>query len=130
MVDTVTSTTLFNDKKRLVMQFTNLSDGSGESAVVKVDKSTFTGLDGTEPSSLAIEKIEGEVVGMSVKIYADHSTDVQIALLQTGPICLDYTEIGGLQTSGSGETGDITFTTSGHTSGDSYNLKLTMRKKD
>lgn len=131
MADTVNSKTIFNGSRKLIMQFTNLSDGTGESAVTKVDKSTYTGPDGTEPSSLMIEMIEGEAVGMEVYIYADHTTDVPIARIGgLGRFKIDYRPMGGVDTGGSGDTGDILFTTNGHASGDSYNIVLHMKKKD
>lgn len=130
MADAVSTKTLTDTPKRLVVQFTNLSDGTGESAVTKVDKSTFTGLDGTEPSSLVVERITGTIDGMEVRIYCDHTTDITIAQLAGGQVDLDYRDQGGLQTSGAGDTGDILFTTTGHSAGDSYNLVLHMRKKD
>ena len=129
MADTVTSTTIFNGKKRLVMKFTNQSDGTGESSVVKVDKSAFTGINGAEPSSLVVEKMEYVVSGMQVLVKANHTSALTLAVLQdTG--CFDWTEVGGLQTSGSGGTGDIEFTTVNHSSGDTYDITLYMRKKD
>lgn len=131
MADAVSSKTIFNGSRKLIMQFTNLSDGTGESAVVKVDKSTFTGPNGLEPSSLRIDKIEGEAVGMEVYIYSDHTTDVPIARIGgLGRFHIDYSPVGGIYTGGSGDTGDITFTTNGHSSGDSYNIVLHMTKKD
>ena len=42
MADTVTSQTIEDTPHKLVMKFTNTSDGSGESAVKKVDVSAFT----------------------------------------------------------------------------------------
>ena len=42
MADAVTSQTIIDTEKRIVMKFTNLSDGEGESAVKKVDVSTLT----------------------------------------------------------------------------------------
>ena len=39
MADAVTSQTLVDNDKTLVMKFTNISDGTGESAVKKVDVS-------------------------------------------------------------------------------------------
>ncbi len=130
MADAVSSKTIINTPTRLVMQFTNLSDGTGESAVIKVDKSTFTGPNGLEPSSLRIDKIEGEVSGMTVTIKANHTSNITIAQLSGNSICIDYLKAGGFQTSGAGGTGDIEFTTTGHSSGDSYNLVLSMWKKD
>jgi hypothetical protein len=130
MADTVSTVVLFNQPKRLVTKHLNLSDGTGESNVVKVDKSTYTGPDGTEPSCFAIEKIEYAIVGMSVAISIDQTTDVKLfQLSDTG--CLDFTSIGGVITRGDGSgTGDILFTTNGHTSGDTYDITLYLRKKD
>ncbi len=129
--DAVSSKTIFNGSKKLIMQFTNLSDSTGESAVVKVDKSTLTGPNGLEPSSLAIDKIEGSIDGMTVTIKANHTSAITVAQLGPGArINLDYSCEGGFQTSGSGGTGDIEFTTSGQAAGSSYNLVLHMRKKD
>lgn len=131
MADAVTSTTILNHPNRLVMKFTNNSDGTGESAVVKVDKSTFTGPNGLEPTQLVIETIKGDVTGMQVYLYADHTTDIPIARIGgLGIVDMDFRAIGGLQTTGAGETGDITLTTVSHSAGDSYDITISMIKKD
>ena len=131
MADSVTSKTLFNGSSKLIMQFTNLSDGTGESAVVKVDKSTFTGPNGLEPTEIVIEMIEGDAAGMEVLLIADHTTDLALARLGgLGRFKIDYRPMGGLHSSAAGDSGDIMFTTAGHSSGDSYNIVLHMRKKD
>lgn len=130
MADAVSTKVLLDTPKRYVVQFTNLSDGTGESGVTKVDKSTLTGLNGAEPSSLVVESIKGEVIGMSIRLYCDHTTDITIAQLQSGNVDLNYKAFGGFQTSGAGDTGDILLTTSGHTAGDSYTLLIEFRKKD
>ena len=41
MADTVTSQTIQDGERRAVMRFTNVSDGTGESAVKKVDVSAL-----------------------------------------------------------------------------------------
>jgi hypothetical protein len=131
MADAVSTTTLVNYPNRLVVKITNLSDGTGESAVVKVDKSTFTNKAGVEPTSLTIESIKGDVVGMEVYLYADHTTDVPIARLGgLGKVDMDFRSVGGIQTAGAGDTGDITLTTNGHAAGDSYDLTISMLKSD
>ena len=130
MADAVTTTTLHNSPRRLIVQITNLSDGTGESAVVKVDKSTFTGLNGLEPSSLAIEYIKGLVSGMSVTLKADRTSDLTIAQIGSGEVNIDFTCAGGFQTNTAGDTGDIVLTTAGHTAGDTYNLIISMVKKN
>lgn len=132
MADTVSTITLYNDKKRLIVKCMSRSDGTGETNVIKVDKSTFTGLNGLEPSSLAIEQIEWEVNGMEVVISVDRTTDIVLARLTgAGYGCMDYRDVGGLQTKGdSSQTGDILFSTSGHSAGDNYDVTLHLRKKD
>lgn len=131
MADAVTSKTIFNGSKKLIMHFTNKSDGTGESSVVKVDKSTFIGPNGLEPSSIAIDKIEGVVNGGILTIQANHTSTLTLAQLNPGGrIKLDFTASGGLQTSAAGGTGDIEFTLPASLTAGGYDLILTMRKKD
>ena len=47
MADAVTSQTLQDGDKSVVMKFTNISDGTGESAVKKVDVSALATQSGT-----------------------------------------------------------------------------------
>lgn len=130
MADTVDSLVVHAGRRRRTVRFTNRSDGTGESAVVKVDKSALTGLDGTEPSKLVVEKIQYSIEGMSVRLDWDHDTDDEVVTL-VGQGCLDWTNVGGLVDPGSaGGTGDILFTTNGHTAGDSYDITLHLRLKD
>jgi hypothetical protein len=129
MADAVASQTLINGPRKLVMKFTNVSDGTGEPNVIKVDKSTLTGPNGAEPTQLVIERIEYACDGLAVVISADHTTDVVLATV-SGYGRLDFKKAGGLQSSGAGGTGDILFTTKNHTAGDTYTILLYMRKKD
>lgn len=129
MADAVTTKTIFNGHRKLVMQFLSRSDGTGESGVTKVDKSTYVDINGIEPTSLVIERIEGEVSGMEVLVYVDHTSDENLLRLSSGIVKLDYRSVGGLQTNGAGDTGDILFSTNLHAAGDTYNLTFYMRKK-
>ncbi len=130
MADTVDVITLYNNPQKLAVLLLSRSDGTGESNVVKVDKSTLTGLDGTEPTGLVIEKIEYDVSGMEVLLSYDHTTDLRAIRLQSGFGCFDFTDVGGLYRTGSGDTGDLLLSTNGHSAGDSYAIKLVLRKKD
>lgn len=122
MGDAVTSQTLFNGSKRTVRKFTNLSDGTGESAVTKVDISTLTGT----PAAVRIMQAWYNTSGMSVTILFDHDTNDTSMVLQ-GDGHFDFREFGGVPDPAStGGTGDILFTTTGHTSGDSYNVILEL----
>lgn len=129
MADTVTTKTLFNSPKKLVVNLTSLSDGTGESNVVKVDKSTFTGLNGLEPTKLVVEKIVYDVSSMRVLLTWDQTSDETIAVLQ-GDGCIDWRKNGGNIGANTGGNGDILLTTANHAVGDGYNITLYLRKKD
>lgn len=124
MADAVTSQTIIDGDKNVVMKFTNLSDGTGESAVKKVDVSALNGA----PTEVRIKKVHYSVAGMVATLLWDADTDVPIMDLQ-GDGSFDAREFGGLQNNaGTGVTGDINLTTTGHTSGDSYTIILEMEK--
>lgn len=122
MADAVTTKVISSTIKEYVVQITNTSDGTGESAVVKIDKSTLS-IYGAEPSSIAIKKIEGNVDGMKVDLFWDRGTDVKIATLTQGYNKRKWCEYPSRDT-GSGGTGDVILTTTGHASGDSYDITL------
>ena len=131
MADAVTSQTLFDGDKHVVMKFTNISDGTGESAVKKVDVSALNAdIYGNTCSSVATEKIWWQCIGMKVRLFFDATSDAFIIELgenQSG--YHDYSEFGGIKNNaGSGKTGDIDFTTVGHSSADTYTITLKMRK--
>lgn len=124
MADAVTSQMLVDGPRRVVIKLTNASDGTGESAVLKVDVSTLVGA----PDRVRINRIHYNTNGMSARLLWDATTDVTICEL-AGSGTLDFTEFGGLSNNaGAGVTGDILLTTVGHSSGDSYLLVLEMSK--
>ena len=131
MADAVTSQTIVDGEKTVVQKFTNISDGTGESAVVKVDVSGLAASQlGKTCTGVTIEKIWWQCIGMKVRMFFDATSDAFIIELgenQSGHH--DYSEFGGLKNNaGSGVTGDIDFTTVGHSSADTYTVILMMRK--
>ena len=131
MAATVASQTLADGPKTAVLKLTNISDGTGESAVTKVDVSALqTSADGDTCTGVTIERIWWQCIGMKVQILWDATTDlfcIELGENQSGDH--DYTKFGGLtNNSGSGKTGDVNFTTVGHTSGDTYTVILYLRK--
>lgn len=125
MVDAVTSQKLVDGARSVVYSFTNLSDGTGEAAVLKVDVSGLN----EAPATVKIEKIHYDISGMQVEVLWDADTDVIAAILSTGQGTIDYSAFGGLiNNAGAGVTGDIKFTTVGHTANDSYTIILEMKK--
>jgi len=133
MADAVTATTVEDGPKKAIIYCTNTSDGTGESAVTKVDVSELSSLqDGTACSKVRIEKIVFTNVGMGVKILWDASTDVIAAQLPADySDTLDYSDLSGLPNvaASGGNTGDIQFTTVGHSSGDTYSIVLHCLKQ-
>lgn len=130
MADTVSTNVIFSSSSRRVIQCLSVSDGSGESGAVKIDKSTLTGMNGAEPSKFAVNKIVSNVDGMRVDIYFDRGTDVKIATCGQGWQVRDFHKFGGFVDTGSGGTGDVILTTTGHTSGDSYDILIDVRLID
>ncbi len=132
MADAVTSQTIQDGARHVIMSFTNVSDGTGESAVKKVDVSALGSdpVTGTACSGVAIQSIWFSTMGMSVKLLWDADTDVLAFHLPADYAdSLDMSEFTGLKNNaGTGVTGDIMLTTVGHSSGDAYTVILKMTK--
>lgn len=130
MADAVNSQTLFDGESQVVMKFNNVSDGTGESAVLKVDVSALTANNvGKACSAVSIRRITAMVNGMSVNLLWDADTDVSTVILAPGMYTLDFDSTAILgNNAGAGKTGDILFTTVGASSGDTYSIILEMIK--
>tara|TARA_R110000751_G_scaffold15939_2_gene51127 strand:- start:2616 stop:3017 length:402 start_codon:yes stop_codon:yes gene_type:complete len=130
MADAVTSQTLQDGDKSVVMKFTNISDGSGEAAVKKVDVSALQSQSGSGATctGVSIQQVWYELNGMTVDLVWDASTDVLCWTL-SGYGFFDFRSAGPLtNNSGGGKTGDLMFTTTGHGSGDRYSIMIKMGK--
>ena len=136
MADAVSSQTIVDTDKRVVMKFTNLSDGEGESAVKKVDVSALNSHpDGTACSRAIIDQIWYDVGGMRLTIDFDASTNVPALVLGGSAAAgnvqghMDFRSFGGVKnTLASGYDGDIDLTTHGHTAHDHYTIVLELSK--
>jgi hypothetical protein len=131
MADAVTSQTIQDGERKAVLKFTNASDGSGESAVKKVDVSALaTNSAGDTCTGVAINKIWWQCTGMSVKIEFDATSNVlAIGLSEDSNGFHDYSNFSGIpNNAGSGVTGDLDFTTVGAGSGDTYMIVLELIK--
>ena len=133
MADAVTATTVEDGPREAVFYLTNTSDGTGESAVTKVDVSALSSLqDGTACTGVRIKRITYTNVGMGVKLLWDASTDGIAAQLNADMSdTLDYSTFSGLPNvaASGGNTGDIKLTTVGHSSGDTYSIVLHCLKQ-
>ena len=130
MPDAVNTQTLFDGDSQAVMKFNNVSDGTGETAVLKVDVSALkANYIGKECTGVDIRRIVASVNGMSVNILWDATTDVSAFIVSPGMYTLDFDTTTILRNNaGVGKNGDILFTTVGASAGDTYSIILEMTK--
>lgn len=131
MADAVATQILFDGERMAIMKFTNISDGTGETKVTKVDASALS------PSSfdkacdgVTITNIHAMTHGMEVDMYWDATTDVFIlSVPQNNMYSMDLTKFGGLwNNAGAGKNGDVLFSTRDASAGDTYTIILEMVK--
>ena len=138
MADTVTSQTLKDHASAWAVKLTNVSDGTGESNVIKVSANTLVASSGDATSQrLSITKLFWNVSkGTSslqdprVTLLWRGSSNTTIVTL-SGSGTLDLTS--GLQApltnnAGAGANGDILLTTTGFTASAGYTLILEGKK--
>ena len=136
MADAVTSQTLADGDRIAVMKFTNISDGTGESSVAKVDVSALASNSaGAACANATINQIWYDIGGMRVALEWNATTNVVAAVLggsaAAGNVSgyMDFRSFGGIKnTLASGYDGDIDLTTSGHTNLDHYTIVLELSK--
>lgn len=131
MADAVTSQTIQDGQKIAVLKFTNVSDGTGESAVKKVDVSALQANNsGDACTSVSVARIYWATRGMGVNLEFDATSNVLLTGLPADSTGDEYYDLftGIPNNAGSGVTGDIDFTTIGHSSGDTYSIILVLNK--
>ena len=131
MADAVTSQTIQDGQKIAVLKFTNVSDGTGESAVKKVDVSALQANNsGDACTSVSVARIYWATRGMGVNLEFDATTNVLLTGLPADSTGDEYYDLftGIPNNAGSGVTGDIDFTTVAHSSGDTYSIILVLNK--
>lgn len=126
MVDTVTTQTLLDGERLIIMKFTNLSDGTGEAGVNKIIPANLAPNSfGVACTDLKINQIWSTTTGMAVNLLWDATADV---LAWTLPQDTNYwmkfgEHLGGIpNNAGTGKTGNLAFSTVGATNGDSYSI--------
>lgn len=130
MADAVTSQTLVDGTQRAVFKFTNISDGTGESGVVKIDVSALAPFQGEPCTGVSIQRVDAMTAGMGLNLLWDATTDV-VALTfgEADFISLDFSRFGGItNNAGTGKTGDLLFTTVGAANGDRYTVVIEVLK--
>lgn len=125
MTDTVTNQVVIGGKSTYVIHLTGISDGTGESNVVKIDKSTLLDTIGVEPPRILIQSARWCIQGFSyIKLTWDHATDAT-AMVLNGNGYENFEDVGGLKdTLLNDSTGDLLLTSVGAASGATYDITL------
>lgn len=134
MADTVTTRTLYSAPDRVVVQATGLSDGTGESFAIKIDRSALTGPTGAVPTRVAIEEVQWSTSGYNyVKMAWSNTTNVTIDML-AGDGYRNYTGFGRSRESDSEVAnrtaltgGDVIFSTPAGSSNAVYDVVISAR---
>lgn len=127
MADAVTSQTILDGERLFIGKFTNISDGGGESGVIKIDVSALNpSAAGNACNGVKINKIWAQTQGMAVDILWDATTDLICETIPENQFYLmDYSSFGGLpNNAGAGKTGDVLFSTVGAAAGDRYTIVI------
>jgi len=131
MADAVTSQTIQDGERKAVLKFTNISDGSGEAAVKKIDVSALSANSaGAACTEVAVAKIWWQCVGMGVELLNDaNANTLIIGLSPDSNGYHDYSDFSGIPNdAGAGKNGDVLFTTIGATSTDTYTVIVEVLK--
>ena len=130
MADVVTSQTLVDTTgTKTVMKFTNMSDGSGETLVTKMDASalTFMTEDGTKSLAKIWWAINTTNGNAAVELLWGGTTNSTMALLN-GQGHWDLRTFGdGIVNNATTPTGDILLSTRNFVSGDNYTIVVEFR---
>ena len=127
MADLVASQTLLDGERLFIGKYTNISDGTGETAVVKINVSTLSvNAYGRACNGVKINKIWATTHGMEVRILWDATTDLFTCIVpQNTNYLMDFSSFGGLQNNGgTGVTGNVLFTTADMSAGDMYTIVI------
>ena len=127
MADAVSTTTIEDGERQLVVQLTNLSDSTGEAKVTKIDVSGLaTNKQGKSCDEVRIQEIWAQVYGFDgVQLWYDADTDVGAFNAGVGWTYQDFSNIGGLKMYGTNATGDVLLSTLGtEASGDAYQIVI------
>lgn len=127
MADAVTSQTILDGERLFIAKFTNISDGTGETAVVKINVSTLNpNAFGLACNGVKINKIWATTHGMEVRILFDATADTFAWMIpQNTNYLMDFSTFGGIPSNaGAGVTGNVLFTTADASSGDMYTIVM------
>lgn len=118
--------------RKVIVQLSCLSDGTGESEVVKVALSDLKTQNGKIPSRTAIEYIQYSINGMDILLEWDRAPRAEICRISGSDSGeFNWKRTGGnIDPGGDDRTGDILLTTTNADNGDSYDITICIRLKE
>ncbi len=125
MADAVTSQTILDGERLFIGKFTNISDGAGEVAAVKINVANLNrNAFNLACNGVKINKIWAQTQGMGVDILWDATTDVLCETIPENQLYkMCYDSFGGIpNNAGAGKTGNVLFSTVGAAAGDRYTI--------
>ena len=139
MADAAVVRTLVDNGREIIVHLMCVSDGTGETGVVKIDKSAIAqAADGAEADSLDLAWIRWAVQGFSsVRLLHDHTTD-DLLFICSGNGYEDFIGAQGEREAGvvatandprsAGATGDVLLTSVGAAANATYDITVAFRK--
>lgn len=134
MADRVDTLDVFSGKDKLIRRISCVSDGTGETTVVKVQKSGLVNWLGIAPSKLGLYMLQWSIQGFSsVELLWDHTTDDEAVVLGAGAGARLIGGTPGLDSgvlwdpASAGGTGDLILTSRGAIANASYDILLGVR---
>ena len=136
MADAITSQTIEDGGKNLIVKITNISDGTGESAVAKIDVSALNSnpTTGVACSRVSIQRVWFSNIGMGFKLFWKASSNQFIFeapadFSDTWDFSMGNEGKSGIpNNAGTGVNGDLLLTTVNHTDGDTYSAIIWAHK--
>lgn len=133
MPDTVVTQIMGREPARRIIHMANISDGTGEALVKKLDMTTISAINPAngqvgQPVSCDIDWVRWAVQGFSsVRLYWDHTTD-DLALVLSGNGYEDFDDGRGplLDPRSAGGDGSLLLSTAGALAGATYDITLSV----
>lgn len=132
MTIAVTAQTLYDGPRRAKLQFTGVSDGSGElSLATLVNARALTPISASQPCRrVKVERITGNTSYGNVELFWEAEIPLKFAELAGPNIQMDYSNMTAIAAPKTllSATGNILYTTTGFSAGSTFMLEIELVK--
>lgn len=126
MADSVSTQVILDDARNYVAKFTNVSDGTGETNVVKITGSAVN--IGNPNGHWKLWGLNYDIRTMAVRIIWGGGTPADLLVLGGFANTHDFSKWGGITNNAGTPNGNILFTTIGAASNSTYSIILWLKK--